>query len=274
MPANLSLIIIGVSDGHTPIDIWKGVLEKLAGRYNYCVSFTTFIEIVNALAGGDEDHFEQNRKRLLVLTAVVDSEFLPMPSQFVRASVLGLPSERPDFTPERLEELWMPALKQARDGKGLCLGKVVLPSFSGRPELTVRIDLPSLRKEVEDGKKLWAEQLTFAKKDGKEMPSVEGYAGFVLRFELHAPRTQHNVQQISKALDAAYCHLAHVHHQCTKGTYRVENNLQDWIDNQQLMYLADPNMIFVTADRRLIAKLNKSLDRDRVREFTEFATSI
>ena len=124
-----SQIIIGVSDGRTPIDIWKGVLEKLAGRYNYCVSFTTFMEIVNALAGGDEDHFEQNRERLLVLTDVVDSEFLPMPSQFVRAAVLGLPSERPDFTPEGLEEFWMPALKQARDGKGLCLGEVVLPSF-------------------------------------------------------------------------------------------------------------------------------------------------
>jgi len=168
----------------------------------------------------------------------------------------------------------MPALKQARDGKGLSLGNVVLRSFSGVPELTVRIDLPSLRKEMEDGKKLWAEQLKLARNDGKGMPSVEGYAGYILGFQLHAPRTQHNVQQISKALDAAYSHLAHIYHQSTKGAYNFDRNRQDWIDNQQLMYLADPDLTFVTADRRLIAKLAKSSDRHRVREFREFAKAI
>jgi hypothetical protein len=77
--------IISVSDGFTPLDTWKGVLEKLAGRYNYRVSFTTFMETVNALAGGDEGHFEQNRNRLIVLTDVADSEFRPIPAQFTNA---------------------------------------------------------------------------------------------------------------------------------------------------------------------------------------------
>ena len=60
------------------------------------------------------------------------------------------------------------------------------------------------------------------------------------------------------------------HHQSTKGAYKFENKPQDWIDNQQLMYLADPDLTFVTADRGLIAKLSKSLDRHRVLKFTEF----
>ena len=110
-----SQIIISVSDGVIPASAWKEVLEKLAGRYNYRVSFTTFMEIVNALAGGDDDHFGRNRKRLLVLTDVADCEFLPVPGQFIRTAVLGLPSERPQFAPEQLEKVWMPAIKQARD---------------------------------------------------------------------------------------------------------------------------------------------------------------
>ncbi|MGA7796832.1 MAG: hypothetical protein WCA19_27715 [Candidatus Acidiferrales bacterium] len=269
-----SQIIISVSDGVIPASAWKEVLEKLAGRYNYRVSFTTFMEIVNALAGGDDDHFGRNRKRLLVLTDVADCEFLPVPGQFIRTAVLGLPSERPQFAPEQLEKVWMPAIKQARDKKNLLFGDVVVASVPSGADLAVRIDLPSLRKEMEDGKKLWAEQLRVAKDGKKEMPPVGGYAAFILAFDVHAPRTQENIQRVSRALDAAYCHLAQIHHQSTKGAYKFENELQDWIDNQQLMYLADPDLMFVTADRRLMAKLSRSLDRHRVREFTEFAEDI
>jgi len=270
-----SQIIIGVSDGDGLISAaWKEVLAKLAGRYKYRVSFTTFMEIVNALAGGDDDHFEQNRKRLLVLTDVADCGFLPIPGQFIRTAVLGLPSERPEFTPEQLEKVWMPAIKDAHDKKSLLFGEVVMALSPGAVDLNVAIDLPSLRKEMEDGKKVWADQLRLAKDDGKKMPSVESYAAFVLDFDVHAPRTPHNVEKISRALNAAYCHLADIHHRSTKGSYRVDRNLEDWIDNQQLFYLADPDLTFVTADRRLIAKLTNSLDRNRVREFTEFAKAI
>jgi len=113
-----------------------------------------------------------------------------------------------------------------------------------------------------------------AKNDRKEMPSVERYAAFVLRLDAHAPQTQENIQRVATALDAAYCHLAQIHYQSTKGAYRFENKLQDWIDNQQLMYLADPDLTFVTADRHLIAKLRKSRDRHRVLEFTEFEKTL
>ncbi len=253
-----SQVIISVSDGIIPHATWKRILEKLPGRFNYRVSFTTFLEIASALAGGDENHFEQNRKRLLVLTDAACG-FLPMPGQFIRTAVLGLSSERPEFAPEQLETVWMSAIKQARDKQHLSLGNV---------------DLPMLRKELENGKKLWGQQLRLAKNDEREMPPPKRYAAFILAFDVHAPQTQENIGRVSRALDAAYCHLAQIHHQSTKGAYNFDNNLQDWIDNQQLMYLADPDLTFVTADRRLIAKLTKSLDRHRVREFTEFATAI
>jgi hypothetical protein len=91
---------------------------------------------------------------------------------------------------------------------------------------------------------------------------------------VHAPETKENVTLVSRGLDAAYCHLSQVHHESTKGKYKVGNKLQDWIDNQQLMYLADPDFIFVTADRPLIAKVRKSVDHDRVKEFNEFVETI
>ena len=269
-----SQIPISVCDGVIPAADWKGVVERLAGRYRYRVSFTTFLEIVNALAGGDENHFDQNRKRLLLLTDVEDCEFLPMPGQFLRTAVFGLAPERPEFSPDRLQRVWMPVITRAKEKCDLVSGNVVMQSLPGGIDLTFGIDLAVLRKEMQDGKKLWGEELKLAKDGQKEMPPAELHAAFILRFDIHAPETQENIMRASRALDAAYCHLAQIHHQSTKGTYRFDSKLQDWIDNQQLMYLADPDLTFVTADRRLIAKLGKSLDRDRVREFTEFAKSI
>ncbi len=106
------------------------------------------------------------------------------------------------------------------------------------------------------------------------MPPPNLYATFILAFDVHAPQSDGNVARISRALNAAYCHLAHIHHESTKGAYKFETKLQDWIDNQQLMYLADPAFTFVTADKKLIAKLGKSLDRDRVLEFEEFVKTL
>jgi len=269
-----SQIIISVSDGVIPAAVWKGVLAKLTGRYKYRVTFTTFMEIVNALAGGDEHHFDQNRKRLLLLTDVNECQFLPMPGQFIRTAVLGLPAERPEFSPERLQSVWMPVITRAQGKRDLSSGNVVMASSPGGVDLTFGIDLAMLRKQMEDGKQLWGEELRLAKNGRKEMPPAELHAEFILQFDVHAPGTRENIQRVSRALDAAYCHLAQIHHQSTKGAYKFDSNLQDWIDNQQLMYLADPDITFVTADRRLIAKLSKSLDRDRVREFAEFATTI
>jgi hypothetical protein len=267
-------IITRVSDGAIPAAMWEEVIEKLARKYKYRVSFTTFIEVVNALAGGDEPHFEQNRKRLLVLTDVDGCEFLPMPAQFLRTAVLGLPSERPEFSPKQLKEVWMPVIRGAQRKEDLSLGNVVMASLPGDVDLTAGIDLAMVRRQMEDGKKLWGEQLGLAKNEGKGMPPPDLYAAFILAFDAHAPQSPENVVRVSRALDAPYCHLAHIHLESTKGAYKFEGKLQDWIDNQQLMYLADPDLTFVTADRKLIAKLGKSLDRHRVREFEEFVKAL
>ncbi len=267
-------IVTRVSDGEIPAAVWEEVIEKLAGKYKYRVSFTTFLELVNALGGGDEPHFEQNRKRLLVLTDVDGCMFLPMPGQFIRTAVLGLPSERPEFSPDELQGVWMPVISGAQHKEDLSFGNVVMASLPEGIDLTAGVDLAMLRKQMEDGKNLWGEELRLAKNAGKRMPPPDLYAAFILAFDAHAPQSREHVGKVSRALDAAYCHLAHIHLESPKGAYKFEGKLQDWIDNQQLMYLADPSLTFVTADRKLIAKLGKSLDRHRVQEFEDFVKAL
>jgi hypothetical protein len=197
-----------------------------------------------------------------------------MPGQFIRTKLLGLPGERPEFSPEQLHGVWMPVIQRAASKQDLCSGNVVMASVSDEVDLTCGIDLTMMSEQMKYGKKLWGGELGLARDGDKQMPSAELHAAFILHFDVHAPETKENVTLVSRGLDAAYCHLSQVHHESTKGKYKVGNKLQDWIDNQQLMYLADPDFIFVTADRPLIAKVRKSVDHDRVKEFNEFVETI
>ena len=136
------------------------------------------------------------------------------------------------------------------------------------------IDLSRLKDYVRNGKDLWVQELELAKKGRKGMPPRDLYAEFILHFHLNGETNAENIRKVSAALDAGYCHLAQVHHEGTKSNYRFDKHPQDWIDNQQLMYLADPDYTFVTLDRRLIAKVSKSAQSGRVREFNEFAANL
>ena len=91
-------IAMRVSDGQIAAHLWNSLKAALGRKYAYRVSLTTFMELLNALAGGDEEHFEHNRRRLLTLTEVPGYEFLPLPGQFIRHVVLNMPLERPGLS--------------------------------------------------------------------------------------------------------------------------------------------------------------------------------
>jgi hypothetical protein len=103
-------IITMVSDGRIAHSVWERVLRGMESKFEYRVSFTTFIELLTALAGGDEPNFVANRRRLLVLTDVPGYEFLPMPGDFLRDRLLGLPPIRTEFAPSVFQNEWMPTI--------------------------------------------------------------------------------------------------------------------------------------------------------------------
>jgi hypothetical protein len=259
-------IITKASDGRIGHEVWTRLTEAIEQKYEYRVSFTTLFELLNALAGGDEQHFEENRKRLVVLADVPGCEFLPLPGQFIRDVVFGLPVESAGFSPNAFQRLWIPLIKTARDKSELS-GGIAMGAYDAG------INLGMVRKQMENGQDLWIEQLRHAKDSGKQMPPREIYAEFLLQFDVKAAVTRETIQKLGAALDAAFCHLSQIHHESTRSNYNFEKNRQDWVDNNQLMYLADPNSIFVTDDARLAAKVRKSTQRVRVREFSDFVTN-
>lgn len=257
-----------VSDGRIAPAVWERVLRGTETKFVYRVSFTTFLELLTALAGGDEANFVANRKRLLVLTDVPGCGFLPMPADFLRETLLGLPPIRAEFAPSALQSEWMPIIKAATSKYELSQTGVPTGSrYRG-------IDLALVKNQAKHGKDLWVQELELAKDGRRGMPTRDLYAEFILHFHLRGETNSENVGRVAAALDAAYCHLAQVHHESTKSNYRFDNHPQDWIDNQQLMYLADSDYTFVTLDGRLISKLGKSTQKARVQEFNKFAANL
>lgn len=261
-------IITMVSDGRIEPSVWERVLSGMKSKFGYSLSFTTFIELLAALAGGDEANFVANRKRLLVLTGVPDCEFLPMPADFLRERLFRLPPLRTEFVPSALQNEWMPIIKAAKSKHELSQAGVPVGSVYGG------INLALVRMQAKNGEELWVKELGLAKHGTKGMPSLNLYAEFILNFNLRAETTSENIRSVAAALDAAYCYLAQVHHESTKSTYRFDNHPQDWMDNQQLMYLADLDYTFVTLDGPLISKLRKSTQRRQVQEFNKFAANL
>lgn len=261
-------VVTMVSDARIATSVWEKVLRGIEATFDYAVSFTTFIELLTALAGGDEANFLANRKRLFVLTDVPRCELLPMPADFLRERLFELPPIRTEFAPSELQKGWMPIIKAATSKKEL--------SETGVPTggLYRGIDLGLVKRQSKEGKDLWVQELALAKSNAKKMPSRDLYAEFILNFNLRAPTNSESIGKLAAALDAAYCHLAQVHHESTKSNYRFDNHPQDWIDNQQLMYLGDPNYTFVTLDSRLISKIAKSSQKTRVQEFNNFAANL
>jgi hypothetical protein len=261
-------IIMMVNEGRIAPSVWTELLRGMQSKFQYCVSFTTFIELLTALAGCDEAHFEENRNRLLVLTDVPGCEFLPMPGEFVRDRLLGLPHIRPEFSPSALQNEWMPIIRTAKSKRELSETGVPMDGIDRG------IDLALVKDQAKDGKDVWVRELELAKNARKEMPPRDIYAEFVLHFDLKGDTTAENIRKVSAGLDAGYCHLEQVHREGTKSNYRFDNHPQDWIDNQHLMYLADPEYTFVTLDQPLMARLAKSTQRARVRNFYEFAANL
>jgi hypothetical protein len=87
-------IVTRVSDGLIAATDWNRLIAEVNQRYQYRVSMNTLLELLNALGGGDENNFEHNRRRILTAADVQGSEFLPLPGQFLRSHVLGLPLDR------------------------------------------------------------------------------------------------------------------------------------------------------------------------------------
>jgi len=252
--------------GRIPPSAWKLVSQYVSARCRYCVSLNTLTELVVGLARGDDSHFTENANRVRFLCSAPKAVFLPLVGEFVRTRVFHESPRRPDYSHDQIK-LWPRIIMKARDKRELTAGLVSLPE-PGRSGIDYGFNLDMLVRQVQSGKDAHARALNDLRTGTLRRPTQQQWAAGVLH-NLQIRFTNSNVASLCSALDAVYQYDSSLYDLAQSNSYDFSKHDSDWLDSQQLYYLADPSVFLVTFDSKIKVRTTKSSQFSRILGFEE-----
>jgi hypothetical protein len=241
--------------------------ERLAAyiwhEWRYAISTMTMIELAVGLCRGDDAHWTENRDRFALLQQPDPAaRILQLPQEFVAEVLFRSSNADSPFAP-RTVRLWFEAIAAGQTRKELVEGV-----YSPTQDEYVRFDCAVIVGELDRIRARYSEimthkrdrlhgktPMTFVLSDAEWLTedSNTGIASQRIWTAaiLHAsgvPVMRESVARAQPMLDAAYRYQRWLD-ASVGGTYKFENDPSAWADLQQLMYLSDPAVHIVTADR-------------------------
>jgi hypothetical protein len=222
--------------------------------------------LIVGLASGDDAHFSENVARIRLLCSAPRAVFLPLVGDFVRTKVFHAAPRRADYSPQQIK-FWPRIIMKAKDRTELTQGTV---SFKepGRSGIDFGFNLDKVVQQVQTGKDAHAQALQGLRSKTTLRPTRQQWAVGVLH-DLQIQITTLNVASLCSALDAAYEYDNYLYNLAQKNSYDFSKHDSDWLDSQQLYYLADPNVFLVTFDSKLKQRIAGSSQADRILNFEE-----
>lgn len=246
---------------------WARVWRYVCDNYAYFISPLTLIELLCGVDYGKDEFFHQNLQALRVLVPPHRTKrFLRMPGHFVLSSVLcdtrkNLGFESKDF------DLWVKVILRAPNRRALESGKITLAHIFDR-EFGFKFQVVTNQHHA--GKREYVTHLEELRNGALAIPTPRRWAAGFLR-AMGREVDDLDCARLIKALDAAYCFDKVLWELVTTSNYNFEKRAGDWTDQQQLYYLCDPMMHFVTRDSRIKDWTAKSLQNDRITAYYELA---
>lgn len=259
------------ADGRISADEWNRVRKYIGARYRYCISFITMKELFSKIARGNDEHWEQNKRPLHILYGPGERCFLPYPSCFAIRTVLGYPASRNNGSPNLSDEKWsevnMRAVLRAGSKEQLNTG---IPSIN-QERLGHSFDLDHFDQHENEAQKTLANLLEGMRDGWIDRPEPNIWAAWILHqqgFESYAE----DCQKIVDALDAAYKYSTALSKFARNNNYdfRKPGNVTAWGDINQLFYLCDERMHFLTDDNDFTHRANGSSQANRVFLYEDF----
>jgi len=245
---------------------WNAVLRYISKKCRYAISVNTLYELLAAAANGDANYFHTHQRRIRLLFQPAGREFLPTVGDFVRSKVFGLSARKPDFQPRKLR-LWAEVVLAATSKSSLQGGGVVLQSRRHSTQ-TYRVDLDLLLKQIEDGKKSHSQRLEGLRQGKLRASTPDSWSRAVLSL-IGVSETDAATKKLLVALDAAYRYDVSLYEMAKDHQYDFGKHDSDWIDSQQLYYLADSSVRIVTCDANIRFRIKDSAQWDRVWSFDQ-----
>jgi len=231
---------------------WELVSSYLQHAAQYCISSLTLAELLVGLANGASPYFDQHQRRLrLLLGPSPEPEVFDFIPYFV-APRLGLNIERPSGL------------------EGDFLGTInLILSAGSKDELTKRFPIEKIAKELAETKTRYTEFMTGRNNylNGRQI-SPDVWASHILRFYGMSGDSV-ALAEVVKRLSANYEFEVYVSNLVRNDNFAISEHTTDLIDVQQLCYLCDPTVVFITNDSDFKNRTRKSAQANRIKTFNE-----
>ncbi len=248
-------ICIDASRGRIPANEWIRVNRFVYSTFRYCISILTLDELLCGIHKGDPAQFLRNRRALELLFPAHRKTFLPYPGDFIAAYVFGQRRSPPDQTKMNALVKAFLKSKSAND-----LG--AKPIWKGKHD-TALSELLWTSNWYSQVQFNYARDYSSARKENEEDFPEELWAKMLLE-HLKQPDTPANRQLAANSLNAQFLLSRFFLQAKSDDRYDFFRHSSDLVDLQQLSYLVDPNIVFVSNDRKLKAHIRASPQSSRV----------
>ncbi len=237
------------------------ITHEISKRYRIVFSPETLIELMDTLKGGDGSFFELDRQRLRI-TAGEWISFLPFPGEFALRRALGI--ERPALFGPNDFKRWYRVIQAAKSRRELFEGGVP------RRNQILTFDPRMIETQQRAGKDFYQNWLRKAVTGGYRFPPPERWA---LRFakDLGCDISPDQARVLADHLTAVYqFRRSDFETAAANKSYRWDKRDSDWVDGQQLTYLADGEMHMLTDEQKIKKKCRASSQSERIFILSEF----
>jgi hypothetical protein len=240
---------------------WDSICRYVHRHFNLRISPLTLYELLNGFAVADEGRFRDMQGPIKILGSAKKRKFLRLPGQFLLVDILGKEPRRLDFEPSQIE-LIAEGVYWAESKSNLQQGLVRIPGkdFEGK---TFGLRLAEIEEGITAGKKAHVETLEKLRGGDLNRSTPNTFAaGILARLGVEAQPS--DCLKLAKVVDAAYKFSESLWGFAEGKKYNLEKHSSDWIDFQQLYYLAHEGTYFVTNDPDFRVRTQGTEQRNRI----------
>ena len=242
-------------------------MAAIRERYEIAVSPETVIELLNTLKSGTGNHFSHDQKRFRVcMCGERNARFLALPGEFVMKQALGIKALA-KYPATHFRDI-VQGIIAAKSHAQLLKGGVSLGQYG-------YVFNPGINhRKHEAGVVSHREWMKDAKSKNKAFPPPERW-GIALADGLSVKIDGAQSITLTESLSAYYAFEQELFNVAyANPNLNVEKRDGDWVDGEQLIYLSEPTMHFLTEESKIKVKAANSDQRDRILILPEFLKDI
>lgn len=248
-------VCIDAAKGNIPEEEWRLVSSFVSRKCRYYISPITVDELLRGVDRAGPEHFKKTKRALERLYPAHRKKTLPPPGVFINVQLFG--RKLPYWLNEYKMDALIKAYIQSRDSDTLYSRRVWKGNRDTAVSKLVQTNLWYMAKFTK-----WQEDFEVGRFHGKSF-SKEDWLEMVL-LHCEQPDTVENRKRVFDSLNAQYFQIKHLFEMLKNQEFDVAKHSSDLVDNQHLSYLADPEMHFVTNDKKLRARISESAQGSRV----------